>query len=78
MKKDIKRMTLAQIRKKQRMTQKDVAERMLSMTRKKVSELEHSTDPPISLVIQYVKAIGGNLEFVILFDNEDSEILKRE
>ena len=72
---NIKRMRLVELRKKSRMTQQEVADRA-GMTRREVSQLERCEDPAIPTLRKYLKGLGGNLEFFIVFPNEDSEAIK--
>ncbi len=71
----VKRMTLAQLRKKVGMTQGQVGVKM-GMTQSEVSKIERRKDVHVSTLRQYLKALDGNLEIFIVFPNEDSEAIK--
>ncbi len=74
----IRRMKLGELRKKIGMTQKDIAIKMNGMDTGNLSRIENGRNCRISTLRKYVEALGGKLELVIVFDNEDSECIKLE
>lgn len=75
---DVKRMTLAQLRKKVGMTQKEVAVKMGGMDLGNLSRLERADDHLLSTLRKYVEALGGKLDIVMVFDDEISNCIKLE
>ena len=60
---------LAELRKHRGRTQAELAE-ALGVEQPSVSRAEHSTDPQLSTLRQYVEALGGHLELVAVFEGE--------
>lgn len=60
---------LAELRKAKQLTQTEVA-RLLGRGQPAISELEHSGDPKLSSLREYVEALGGRLEVAAVFDDE--------
>lgn len=71
-------MKLAEVRKKVGMTQKEVAAKMGGMDLGNLSRLERADDHMLSMVRKYVEALGGKLDIVIVFNNEESDCIKLE
>ena len=46
----------------------------LDVTQSAISKLEHSDDVRVSTLRQYVQALGGRLELVAVFDDEDRRV----
>jgi DNA-binding phage protein len=60
---------LAELRRAREVTQVEVA-RTLRRGQPAVSALEHSADPHLSTLREYIEAIGGRLEITAVFDEE--------
>jgi DNA-binding phage protein len=60
---------LAELRRAREVTQVEVA-RALRRGQPAVSALEHSADPHLSTLREYIEAIGGHLEITAVFDGE--------
>jgi DNA-binding phage protein len=60
---------LAELRRAREVTQVEVA-RTLHRGQSSVSALEHSADPHLSTLREYIEAIGGRLEITAVFDEE--------
>lgn len=61
--------TLAELRKVREVTQVELA-RSLGCGQPSVSALEHSEDPKLSSLREYIEALGGRLEVAAVFDEE--------
>lgn len=60
---------LAELRKAKAVTQVEVA-RLLARGQSTVSAVEHSEDPKLSTLREYVEALGGRLEIAAVFEDE--------
>ncbi|MGH9062551.1 MAG: helix-turn-helix domain-containing protein [Acidimicrobiales bacterium] len=65
--------SLAGLRRRQRLTQKDVSRR-IGISQSDVSELERRPDMRVSTLRAYVEATGGRLALVAVHDDQESEI----
>jgi DNA-binding XRE family transcriptional regulator len=61
---------LAELRKKRRMTQQEVADRM-GVTKGRVSQIEKGKISGQEVLARYARALGGELQQAIVFDNGD-------
>jgi len=61
--------SLAELRKARHITQVELA-RSLGCGQPSVSGIEHSGDPLLSSLRQYIEALGGRLEVSAVFDGE--------
>jgi DNA-binding phage protein len=61
--------TLGELRRTREVTQVELA-RALRRGQSSVSALEHSDDPHLSTLREYIEAIGGRLELTAVFDEE--------
>ena len=61
--------SLAELRRAREVTQVEVAS-SLRRGQSSVSALEHSADPHVSTLREYIEAIGGRLEITAVFDEE--------
>jgi DNA-binding XRE family transcriptional regulator len=61
---------LAELRKAKELTQAELA-RMLGRGQPAISEFEHSVDPKLSSLREYVEALGGRLEVAAVFDDDE-------
>lgn len=61
--------TLAELRKAREVTQVEIAG-LLSRGQSTVSALEHSEDPKLSTLREYIEALGGRLEVTAVFEDE--------
>lgn len=68
-------LTLKDLRKARNLTQERVAE-LLNIRQDSVSRLEKRADLLTSTLQSYVKAMGGDLKFVVEFPNRPPVILK--
>jgi transcriptional regulator with XRE-family HTH domain len=57
---------LAELRATRQVTQKQMADR-LSISQPNISRLEHGTDLYLSTLVDYIEALGGNLELTAVF-----------
>jgi predicted transcriptional regulator len=64
---------LAELRKAKEVTQVEIAG-LLARGQSTVSALEHSEDPKLSTLREYVEALGGRLEIAAVFDDERFEL----
>lgn len=64
---------LAELRKAREVTQVEIAG-LLARGQSTVSALEHSEDPKLSTLREYVEALGGRLEIAAVFDDERFEL----
>lgn len=61
---------LAELRKKRRMTQQEVADRM-GVTKGRVSQIEKGKVSGQEVLARYARALGGELQQAIVFDDGD-------
>lgn len=66
---------LAELRKAKAVTQVEIAG-MLCRKQSSVSALEHSEDPKLSSLREYVEALGGRLEIAVVFEDDERIQLK--
>lgn len=59
---------LAEVRKDQKITQKELAEK-LQISQSSISQLESQGDPQLSTLLRYVQALGAKLEVQIITSN---------
>ncbi len=64
---------LHELRQRAGLSQNEIAE-ALGKTQSAVSRFEHGDDPRLSTLSEYVKAIGGSLEVLVRFDDEEIKI----
>jgi hypothetical protein len=64
---------LAELRKAKEVTQVEIAG-LLARGQSTVSALEHSEDPKLSTLREYVEALGGRLEIAAVFEDERFEL----
>jgi predicted XRE-type DNA-binding protein len=69
-----RRMTLAEIRKKRRVSQAQIAE-ALGIGQMQISRLERRRDPRVSTVQRTVEAMGGRLTLVATFPGQEPVVL---
>lgn len=62
-------MKLAELRKRRKMTQKDLAE-VLKTTQANVSRIERGGNPYLETLEDFVEGIGGRLEINVVFEDE--------
>ncbi len=60
---------LAELRKRRKASQAAVA-KSLKVSQSSISQFERGADPRLSTVAGYVKALGGRLEVLAVFDDE--------
>jgi DNA-binding XRE family transcriptional regulator len=61
---------LAELRKKRRMTQQEVADRM-GVTKGRVSQIEKGKISGQEVLVRYARALGGELQQAIVFEDGD-------
>ena len=66
---------LAEMRRRQGMTQKQIAE-IMNVSQANVSRIEHGRDAQLSTIRSYVHALGGTLEIRAVFPDR-SEVLSK-
>jgi DNA-binding Xre family transcriptional regulator len=64
---------LFELRHAEAVSQAELAGR-LEVTQGAISKLEHSDDVRVSTLRQYLEALGGRLELVAVFDDEDRRV----
>jgi DNA-binding XRE family transcriptional regulator len=64
---------LEEVRKRRGLTQVEVADR-LGISQGNVSQLEHRTELYLSTLREYVEALGGRLELVAVFPDEEVQV----
>ena len=69
-------MTLKDLRRAQDMTQAHLA-RQLGKSQVTIAQMEKRTDLLLSTLRRYVEAIGGRLDLVVQFPDQDPVILKQ-
>ncbi len=61
--------SLSELRRTRQITQVELA-RFLGCGQPSISSLEHSEDPKLSSLREYVEALGGRLEITAVFEDE--------
>jgi predicted XRE-type DNA-binding protein len=69
-----KRMTLAELRRGQKISQAQVAE-VLGVGQMQISRLEQRKDPRLSTMQRTVAALGGKLTMLVTFPNQEPVVL---
>jgi DNA-binding XRE family transcriptional regulator len=64
---------LAELRKAKAVTQVEIAG-LLTRGQSTVSAMEHSEDPKLSTLREYIEALGGRLEIAAVFEDERFEL----
>lgn len=64
---------LAELRKAKTVTQVEIAG-LLARGQSTISAMEHSEDPKLSTLREYVEALGGRLEIAAVFEDERFEL----
>ncbi len=77
LKKIDRRVTLAQLRKSQRISQARLAE-ALGVRQMQVSRLERRKDPRLSTLRRSIEALGGQLTMIATFPNQEPVVLVAE
>ena len=67
--------TLRQLRKKQKLTQEDIAQ-LLGIKQENVSRLERRNNIHLSTLKDYIHALGGKLHLIVEFPNQESIEIK--
>jgi len=66
---------LSELRRTRFLTQETVAS-ALDMTQPEVSKLEHRADVYVSTLRRYIEALGGELQIMARFPDEESQIIE--
>lgn len=69
----VEEVTLRQLREARKQSQKDIAKK-LHVKQAAVSKLERRADVLVSTLREYIESIGGSLEIIARFPNQDVKI----